>query len=271
MLETMSSRLGGRSVSELRLDAFTHARHTARRLLRRPSPRATAAMAGGVLAVALAASALWWAPFLRVDDVRLQGATDATGVRILDAAGISSGEPLVEVDPDEVADRVRATGLVAGVHVDRRWPATVTVTVSPRVPVLAVATSPSQVELVDVDGVAFDRVAARGVGVPVATLGRRDAGSRPAQLRTAAAVVRSLSADQRKELTSLAIAASGIVSLRVGQVDVVWGDAGQGALKSAVLSSLLARPGVDRVDVSAPSTPALHERAATDRGVDARP
>jgi cell division protein FtsQ len=87
---------------------------------------AMAADAGSRLALQSAALGL------RLQDVRLSGASAAAAPDILRAAALEKGVPLASVDLDAVRRRVEAVGWVRDARVTRLYPATVVVAVDER-------------------------------------------------------------------------------------------------------------------------------------------
>lgn len=210
--------------------------------------------------------ALYGSPWLRVEQVRVHvadptspssGAVLADGsagrrsAEIVRIAELPVGQPLVEVDTSEATRRIEELNRYSTVTVERSWPSAVDVTVTPRVAVLAAVAPGDRVELIDGDGTAFESVSRAPAGLPLATL--------PAQVgdagRAAASATLALSPQRRAQLQRIAVGADGSVVLELGAVAVAWGPPGQERLKSAVVDALVDRPGLERLDVSAPSNP----------------
>lgn len=209
-------------------------------------------LAGVLLVVGLIAGLLLFLPILRVESVEVRQAPAAQHARVVEAAQVPMGEPLVKVDTDGVEERVMATGLYASVDAGRSWPSSVTIDARPREPVLALDTPGPGLRLVDEAGVAYTAVDEAPEGVPVATAARPDD---PASTAALAEVAVGLRADHRALLRRFHIADDGRISLEVGRIDVAWGDRTDSRLKAAVVSRLLSAAGVGYIDVSAPMAP----------------
>jgi cell division protein FtsQ len=98
----------------------------------------------GVTAIAVANS-----PWLDVDRVTVTGAVRADPGQVATATGVVVGQPLVEIDPDEVRTAVEAVPWVDTAVVRREWWGGLTVGVEERRPLVTV---PSAAGLVLVDG-----------------------------------------------------------------------------------------------------------------------
>jgi cell division protein FtsQ len=127
-------------------------------------------------------------PLLDLDHVVVRGAGADVVPAVVEAAssaGASTGTPLLDVDPGRVARAVESVPAIADASVVRRWPGTIIVQVTPRIPVavvggalvaadgvvVAVGTSPSTappstVPLVALDGVAAPAGAGERVDAP---------------------------------------------------------------------------------------------------------
>ncbi|MGL4743670.1 MAG: cell division protein FtsQ/DivIB [Dermatophilaceae bacterium] len=213
-----------------------------------------------VLGVATAASVVgglvWlvgWSTLLAVDEVRVTGASKAAARSVVDRAGVVRGTPLVMVDTDVVAERVRGDITVAEVSVHRSWPGAVVVEVVHREPAIVVRNPRGQLEVVDVEGVAFGTVTAAPPGVPTVSAAA-EAGMTPAALQAALTLLTTLPADLARQVTAVTVSSADLVTFRLGARTVVWGGGQESARKVAVLRALL--PGRSAmIDVSAPDTP----------------
>lgn len=117
---------------------------------------------GTVTVLVLVAVAALRSPVLDVDRVVVTGADHTTAAVVVEASGVRTGEPLVDVDTGAVARRLADLPWVRSADVERRWPATVAVEVLERVPVAVVEAQGGGVLLVDGDG----RVLAREATAP---------------------------------------------------------------------------------------------------------
>ncbi|WP_432496221.1 cell division protein FtsQ/DivIB [Kineococcus gypseus] len=253
--EVRAARAGGARVADLT------GRLTRRGgLLRRPGRRAaTAALA---LAVVLAAAG-WVAlasPWLRVQQVRVDGAGRTAPERVLALVDDARGEPLAALDTGDLARRMEGElPLVASVEVVRAWPSTLRVRLHERQAVAAVPSTTGGVDLVDAEARVLQHADAAPAGVPLLSVDVERA--RPGALRAALAVNGSLPVSVRSRVAAITATSPDAVTLRLADGPVVvWGDAGRPERKAQVLLRLLEEPevaGAEAVDVSAPDAPAV--------------
>ncbi|MGL4177330.1 MAG: cell division protein FtsQ/DivIB [Dermatophilaceae bacterium] len=194
-----------------------------------------------------------WSTALAVDEVRVTGAADASVQSVLDRAAVVVGTPLLRVDTDAVARRVRGDITVAEVSVRRSWPGTVVVEVVHREPAIVVRTPRGRLEVVDVDGVAFGTVTSAPAGVPTVSA-TAEAGMTPAALQAALTLLDALPADLAREVTAITVSSADLVTFRLGARTVVWGGGEESGRKVAILQALLPTKSAV-IDVSAPDTP----------------
>lgn len=236
---------------------------THRALLRRVALRTT--MATMAIAVALG-WLLWGSDYTRVAQVDvhiLDPRTPSVGrplgddtvrartAQIIGSIDVPLGKPLVDVDIAAVSRRVEDLSRYSKVTVERGWPNRVDVTVTPRVAVLAVADGGPAVQLLDGDGLAFERADEAPAGVPTVTL----SGDRRASGRAAAGALLALPGERREQVREISVDAQSTVELQVAEVRVQWGGAGDERLKAAVVDALVDAPGIERLDVSVPQRP----------------
>jgi cell division protein FtsQ len=210
-------------------------------------------------ALAIVAGVAWAlldSRFFVVRRIEVTGTHLVTPAAVRAAAGIPMGVPLVRVDGATAARRVEQIRQVAAARVSTGWPDQVTITVTERVPALAVPSGHS-FHLIDPDGVIVQTVPARPAGLPVL---RTPAGAVAATLRgspavhAASVIMRELPRALARALAYVqAPAASGVtLTLRSG-VTIVWGGTGRAAAKAQEVT-LLMRTGARHIDVSAPGT-----------------
>ncbi|MCI2239707.1 FtsQ-type POTRA domain-containing protein [Kineococcus sp. TRM81007] len=239
------------------------------RLARRgalPRPGRRTALVAAVLAALLAALA-WVAfgsPWLRVEQVRVVGASRTAPERATALVGELRGEALASVDTAEVARRVAGgLPLVASVDVERAWPSTLLVRLHERRAVAAVPSTTGGVDLVDADARVLQHAGAAPAGVPLLSVDVER--SRPGTLRAALAVNGALPDDVRSRVASITAQSPDSVVLQLTDgPSVVWGDAGRPERKAQVLLRLLADPAASTaaaIDVSAPDAPAVRPAA----------
>jgi len=253
---TTSDRTRGRPVPQTPRPAVVPARP--RLFRRRRGPRHPLLLAALVpLVLATIAWVLWASPLLAVRTVQVDGVRSLTVQEVRDAAGLTSGTPLLRVDVAAAAARVRRLPQVASAQVTRGWPDRVVVTVSERDPVAAVDQD-GQLALVDGSGVPFETVTGdppRGV-VPldVPTPGPRDAAT-----AAGLAAIEALPPSVRGKVAGVSATTGEDVAVHLaGGTTVVWGSGEQSAAKAAALAGLLdqiAKGALHRagtIDVSAP-------------------
>jgi cell division protein FtsQ len=207
-----------------------------------------ALVAGGVWLVELS-------PVLVARSVRVEGVAARDVPGILVRAAVPLGTPLAKVDTLPIARRIIAIPALAEVTVSRSWPSTIVISARRRVPVLAVKNPQGQVQVVDSQGVAYATVTSPPKGVPL--INTVENPSSLESMRAAMAVLRALSSRQRGEVTKVTVLGPNMVTLKLGEVNVVWGGASEPELKVKVMTALLRQKGVDTIDVSAPRTPVI--------------
>lgn len=173
--------------------------------------------------------------------------------RVLAAAGVRLGGPMIRLDTGAVADRVAGIQEVESVKVVRRWPATLQITVRERVPVVVYERDRRYAQI-DRFGVVVRTSSAPPRGLPrlfVAAPG-------PSDPATAAAVAvwRSLPPRFTARLSAIAATGPEAVTLRLESgVSVVWGAPERAAEKLRLLDALLhgsSGRGARTIDVSSP-------------------
>lgn len=234
----------------------SRARFDARAARVRRRPWVLSALLAVVLAVV--AAGVWlveFSPVLVARTVRVEGVPARDVAGIVGRADVPMGTPLAKVNTMAIARRVILTASLAEVTVSRSWPATVLISATPRVPVLAVKNPQGQVKVVDSQGVAYATVTSPPKGVPL--INTVEDPSSLESMRAAMVVLRALSPGQRDKVTGVTVMGPNMVTLRLGGVTVVWGGASEPELKVKVMTALLRQKDVATIDVSAPRTPVL--------------
>jgi cell division protein FtsQ len=232
-----------------------------RRRGRRPRTRWRAAFFG--LAVLAIVGGVGWA--LLGNRVFVVRSVTVTGTRLLApeqviaAADVRLGTPLLSVDAGAVTRRVEAIQQVASASVTEDWPDHLVISVTERVPVMAVRMASGGYDLVDPTGVVVRYAQGRPAALPVLVTALPGGALRGDPTVTAAAAVlaelQPWLARQVAEVSAAAVPAGPAqvtLTLRDGKT-VQWGSAGDAAQKNRELAILLPRP-VRDVDVSAPGT-----------------
>jgi cell division protein FtsQ len=215
-------------------------------------------LAGVVAGVAALLAGTGWlfvvSSVLDVRSVQVEGTRAVTPARVLGAAAVPTGGPLALVDTRAAAGRVLELPGVADVVVGRRFPHTVTVRVTERVPIAVLSSAGGQTRLLDADATVWVPPGPVPAGLPVlwdrnGTLDARAVG-------TAVQVWTSLPAALHTPVTALVAASpvSVLLVLRDGRV-IVWGSPAESAAKSRVATALLGATKARYVDVSTPAAP----------------
>ncbi|MEU8432465.1 FtsQ-type POTRA domain-containing protein [Streptomyces sp. NPDC029216] len=226
--------------------------------------RLLVSLAAAALLAAGGTWALYGSSWLRVEKVTASGTEVLTPEQVLSAAAVPVGAPLVSVDTDEIADRVRARlSRIDSVDVVRAWPHGIGLKVTERKPVLLIKKGADFIE-VDATGVRFDTVAKAPVGVPLLELAAdRSPSARRFDeerlLREAVGIAGSLPDAVAKETLQVKVRSfdSVVLELTKGRT-AVWGSGELGEAKGRALTALLkAAPKADHFDVSVPTAPAV--------------
>lgn len=229
----------------------------------RPWWRAAFFVLAAAALVAGAAWALLGSSFLVVRSVRVTGTGPVVSrAQVLAAARIPLGRPLIRIDDTAVARRVGTLTWVRSAQVSTDWPDTIVIAIRLRVPVFAVATGTATrphagYEVIDRSGVGLRVTATPPAGLPLLVAGAP--GEQPATLRGSPAVLAAATVlgelPHRVALrvrTVMAPSAEDVSVRLAGGTVVVWGDTGQAALKSRVLTVLMRTTHARVYDVSAP-------------------
>jgi cell division protein FtsQ len=213
-----------------------------------------------LMAIALVAGVGWAlleSRFFVVRDVQVTGTHLVSPAEVRSAADIPAGLPLIRVNSATVAHRVERLRQVQSAQVSRDWPNRILVSVTERVPALAVPGSAGY-DLIDKYGVVVETVSQQPLDMPILDLPGGSA--QPSALRgnpavyAAAVVVRELPRYLARELVSVQAPSSTEVTLRLGDgVSIVWGGTDRPAEKAKELGILM-RTHARSYDVSAPGT-----------------
>jgi cell division protein FtsQ len=209
-----------------------------------------------LLLAALVGAAVWLVYFSDVLDTRavvVAGTRELTPDQVTAAAAVPLGRPLSRQHLDAVARRATTLPQVSAAKVTREWPHTVRVSITERVPLLAVA-QPGGFLIVDKAGVVFAAKPTLPTGVVEVAA---DPANRPLLVELSS-VVLSLPEDVRKQVTSITAATPDSIQLKTTSgITIIWGDATQSELKAQVAVALLDQGAKTSIDVSAPHTPAV--------------
>ncbi|MGW1077857.1 cell division protein FtsQ/DivIB [Streptomyces sp. NPDC002537] len=216
-----------------------------------------------VLVGAAAGWALYGSNWLRATRVEVRGTAVLTPDEVRAAAGVPLGDPLVSVDTDAIADRLRkALPRIDTVDVERSWPHAIALKVVERQPRAIVEKGGKFIEI-DGTGVRFATVERAPGSVPRLAVEAADAPSLsrfgPGRLeREGVRVAEALPAAVRTDTRIIHVRSYDAITLELtGGRTVVWGSGERGDAKARTLTALLkAARGAKHFDVSAPSAPA---------------
>jgi cell division protein FtsQ len=184
-------------------------RDEGRRRLRRVLVLAlvTATVLGGYL--------LTRSPLLDVDRVRVLGSTRVPEEAVVAMSGITDGDPMTGVALGDVHDAVAAMPWVDTVRVERRWPGTIEIRITERVPAAAMQAADGSWSIADGTGRVLEHVLAPPPELPVVVLrdGALDPGARQPGIAGALEVVHLLTPDLRAWLVAVQPAEDGTVDL----------------------------------------------------------
>ncbi|MGC5001609.1 cell division protein FtsQ/DivIB [Streptomyces sp. NBC_00353] len=237
-------------------------RPTRRRL---PSRRLLTVITVGVLLlVSGSVWALYGSSWLRAEQVTITGVDVLTPAEVEAVAAVPIGAPMVSVDTDAIADRLRQKlPRIDSVDVVRSWPHGIGLKVTERKPVLLMKKDTKFIE-VDVKGVRFATVDRAPKRVPLleltpdqsASLRRFGSGR---LVREAVRVAGELPVAVAKDTRVVRVTSYDSISLELtGDRTVVWGSGEEGPVKARVLTALMkAGPKAGHFDVSAPTAPAV--------------
>ncbi|MFF2011324.1 cell division protein FtsQ/DivIB [Streptomyces sp. NPDC058195] len=233
---------------------------------RRVLPGRRTLIVAGALVLLLVSGTVWalyGSSWLRVEEVRTTGVDVLTPGEVEAAAAVPVGSPLISVDTDAIADRLRQRlPRIDSVDVVRSWPHGIGLKVTERQPVLLIKKGAKFIE-VDAKGVRFATVDRAPGRVPLLELKpdhsaslRRFGGDRLVReaVRVAGELPRGVAGDTRV----VRVTSYDSISLELTRGRTVfWGSGEGGPVKARVLAALMkAAPKAGHFDVSAPTAPA---------------
>ncbi|MGO8768145.1 MAG: cell division protein FtsQ/DivIB [Mycobacterium sp.] len=257
--ERRDAQARARAIEEARREAK---RQATGRPVNQPKPVARGVVRGlkmllatvlvAILGVGLAL-VLYFTPAMSARSIVVTGTGTVTREEVLDAARVRPGTPLLQINTNQVADRVAAIRRVASARVQRQYPSALRITIVERVP-LVVKDFSDGPHLFDRDGVDF------ATGPPPPALPYLDvADPGPADPATKAAlqVLTALRPEVAGQVGRIAApsVASITLTLSDGRV-VIWGTTDRTEEKAEKLAALLTQPG-RTYDVSSPDLPTV--------------
>lgn len=196
---------------------------------------------------------LYFTPAMSARSIVVVGTGVVTREEVLDAAQVRIGTPLLQINTNQVADRVAAIRRVASARVQRQYPSALRITIVERVP-MVVKDFPDGPHLFDRDGVDFatDPPPPAVPYIEVDNPGPTD----PATL-AALKVLSSLRPEVAGQVGRIAAPSVSSITLTLsdGRV-VIWGTTDRADEKAEKLAALLTQPG-RTYDVSSPDLPTV--------------
>lgn len=196
---------------------------------------------------------LYFTPIMAARNIVVTGVGAVSQEEVIAAAGVRQGTPLLQVNTDDVAERVATIRRVATARVQREYPSTLRITIVERMPVV-VKDYPDGPHMFDKDGVDF------AVGPPPPNLPYLDAdnpGPSDPSTRAALEVMTALRPEVAGQVAR--VSAPSVASITLTLVDgreVVWGTTDRTEEKAQKLAALLTQPG-HTYDVSSPDLPTV--------------
>ena len=210
---------------------------------------------GIVLAVASVALGLvlYFTPVMSARSIVVVGTGAVSREEVVDAAKVTLGTPLLQINTDAVADRVAGIRRVATARVQREYPSSLRITIAERIPVV-VKDFPDGPHLYDRDGVDF-ATAPPPPGLPYIDV--ENPGPADPATRAALQVMTALRPDVVAQVGRVAAPSVAAITLTLADGrTVVWGTTDRTEEKAEKLAALLTQPG--RVyDVSSPDLPTV--------------
>jgi cell division protein FtsQ len=196
---------------------------------------------------------LYFTPAMSARNIVVTGTGAVSREEVLDAAQVRIGTPLLQINTNQVADRVAAIRRVASARVQRQYPSALRITIVERVPV-AVKDFPDGPHLFDRDGVDF----ATGPPPPALPyIDVADPGPNDPTTKAALQVLLALRPEVASEVGRIAAPSVASITLTLGDGRVViWGTTDRTEEKAEKLAALLTQPG-KTYDVSSPDLPTV--------------
>ncbi|KDF01818.1 cell division protein FtsQ [Mycolicibacterium aromaticivorans JS19b1 = JCM 16368] len=196
---------------------------------------------------------LYFTPVMSARSLVITGIGAVTREEVVDAAKVQLGTPLLQINTDQVADRVAGIRRVASARVQREYPSTLRITIVERIPIV-VKDYPDGPHLFDKDGVDF-ATAPPPPGLPYIDVDKPGPSDPPT--RAALEVMTALRPEVVGQVSR--VAAPSVASVTLTLTDgrtVVWGTTDRTEEKAEKLAALLTQPG-KVYDVSSPDLPTV--------------
>jgi cell division protein FtsQ len=196
---------------------------------------------------------LYFTPIMAARNVVITGLGAVTQDEVVAAAAVKQGTPLLQINTDDVAERVATIRRVGSARVQREYPSTLRITVVERLPIV-VKDYPDGPHLFDRDGVDF-ATAPPPPNLPY--LEADNPGPSDAPTKAALAVMTALRPEVAGQVAR--VSAPSVAAITLTLVDgreVVWGTTDRTEEKAQKLAALLTQPG-HIYDVSSPDLPTV--------------
>jgi cell division protein FtsQ len=196
---------------------------------------------------------LYFTPIMAARNIVVTGVGAVSQDDVIAAAAVKQGTPLLQIDTDDVAERVATIRRVASARVQREYPSTLRITIVERIPVV-VKDFPDGPHLFDRDGVDF------ATGPPPPNLPYLDAdnpGPNDPPTKAALEVMTALRPEVAGQVARVSAPSPAAIALTLGDGrEVVWGTTERTEEKAEKLAALLTQPG-HTYDVSSPDLPTV--------------
>ncbi len=257
--ERRAAQARARAIEEARREAK---RRASGRVVKQPKPVARGVVRGlkmllatvvlAIVGVGLALI-LYFTPAMSARNIVITGTGSVTREEVLDAARVRPGTPLLQINTNQVADRVAAIRRVASARVQRQYPSALRITIVERVP-LVVKDFSDGPHLFDRDGVDF------ATAPPPPALPYIDGdnpGPTDPATKAALQVLTALRPEVLGQVGRIAAPSVASITLTLGDGRVViWGTTDRTEEKAEKLAALLTQPG-RTYDVSSPDLPTV--------------
>jgi cell division protein FtsQ len=196
---------------------------------------------------------LYFTPIMAARNIVITGLGSVTQEEVAAAAAVKQGTPLLQVNTDDVAERVATIRRVATARVQREYPSTLRITVVERIPVV-VKDFPDGSHLFDHDGVDF-ATAPPPPNLPYLETDNPSPGDPPTM--AALEVMTALRPEVAGQVARVSAPSVAAVTLTLADGrEVVWGTTERTEEKAQKLAALLTQPG-HTYDVSSPDLPTV--------------
>jgi cell division protein FtsQ len=196
---------------------------------------------------------LYFTPIMAARNIVVTGVGAVSQDEVVAAAAVKQGTPLLQIDTDDVAERVATIRRVATARVQREYPSSLRITIVERIPVV-VKDFPDGPHLFDRDGVDF------ATGPPPPNLPYLDAdnpGPSDPPTKAALEVMTALRPEVAGQVARVSAPSPAAITLTLTDGrEVVWGTTERTDEKAEKLAALLTQPG-HTYDVSSPDLPTV--------------